>query len=201
MQATLVIPDGYHDISRGKLAAVVTCLEMRARAPLRPDPEAAPWTLEAAGALDLARYRDLYRLVGAEYLWASRLVLDDDALRAIVHDPAVATYILRTGDRDAGILELDFRVARECELVYFGVSSALIGYGAGRWLMNRAIALAWAAPIDRFWLHTCTLDHPRAPEFYCRSGFAAYKRQIEIFDDPRLSGDLPADAAPAVPRL
>jgi GNAT superfamily N-acetyltransferase len=150
---------------------------------------------------NLTRYRDLYYRVGKDYLWASRLLLDDGALAAILHDPALGVYVLRADGRDAGILELDFRISRACELVFFGVERALLGRGAGRWLMNRAVALAWSAPIERFWVHTCTLDHPSAPEFYVRSGFTPYRRQIEIFADPRVLGILPRDAAPDVPIL
>jgi hypothetical protein len=50
-------------------------------------------------------------------------------------------------------------------------------------------------------VHTCTLDHPAALAFYQRSGFVAYRRQVEIDDDPRLDGTLPADAAPHVPLI
>jgi hypothetical protein len=66
--------------------------------------------------------------------------------------------------------------------------------------MNHAIARAWARPgLRRFWLHTCTLDHPRALAFYIRSGFVPFRYQVEIMPDPRLDGTLPADAAPGVP--
>lgn len=62
----------------------------------------------------------------------------------------------------------------------------MIDSGAGRWLMNRALELAWSHPVDRVWVHTCTFDHPSAPAFYQRSGFRAFRRQIEIADDPRI---------------
>jgi hypothetical protein len=65
--------------------------------------------------------------------------------------------------------------------------------------MSKAIDLVWSHPIRRFWLHTCTLDHPRALPFYLRAGFTAYKREIEIADDPRLTGALRRDATPDVP--
>lgn len=65
--------------------------------------------------------------------------------------------------------------------------------------MNRAIDIAWSHPIRRFWVHTCTMDHPGALAFYIRSGFVPFKRQIEIADDPRLTGTLSASAAPEVP--
>ena len=97
------------------------------------------------------------------------------------------------------LLELDFRINGECELAYFGVTSALLGSGAGRFLMNTAIRLAWDKSIQRFHVHTCTLDHPEALGFYRRSGFTAYRQQIEIEDDPRLTGQLPMDAGHRVP--
>jgi GNAT superfamily N-acetyltransferase len=84
-------------------------------------------------------------------------------------------------------------------LGFFGVADTLIGTGAGRWMMNRALERAWSLPIRRFWVHTCTLDHPAAVEFYRRSGFTAFRRQIEVFDDPRLLGYLPTTAAPQIP--
>ena len=83
---------------------------------------------------------------------------------------------------------LDFRVDGEAELAFFGVGSSLIGGGAARWLMNRALELAWQRPISRFWVHTCTMDHPNALGFYVRSGFVPFRRQIEVAPDPRLDG-------------
>ena len=76
---------------------------------------------------------------------------------------------------------------------------SLLGQGAGRWLMNRALERAWADGIERVWVHSCTLDHPSAVPFYVRSGFTAYQRRIEIADDPRITGALPLETAPDVP--
>ncbi|MFL5217644.1 MAG: GNAT family N-acetyltransferase, partial [Microvirga sp.] len=56
-------------------------------------------------------------------------------------------------------------------------------------------------PIARLWVHTCSLDHPRAVAFYLGAGFRPYKRAIEVADDPRLTGDLPRDAEPQVPLI
>ena len=67
--------------------------------------------------------------------------------------------------------------------------------------MNRAVELAWSRPIRRFWAHTCTLDHPSALGFYKRSGFRPFRRQVEVAEDPRLSGLAPMDAAAHVPLL
>ncbi len=195
----MLIPDGYHDVRAGALAAVVTYLEMTAAPLLRPEPAAASWSLRPMAQPGLDWYRDLYRRVGADWLWSSRLSLTDAALSAVLGAPGVAVHSLMKDGRDEGLLELDFRVPGECELAFFGVTPALVGHGAGRWLMNRAVALAWSQPIRRFWVHTCTLDAPEALPFYLRSGFAPYARKVEVYDDPRLSGVLPPTAAPQVP--
>jgi GNAT superfamily N-acetyltransferase len=118
---------------------------------------------------------------------------------AILGDANVETYMVRREGANQGLLELDFRVAGEAELAFFGLDEAVLGQGAGRWLMNRALALAWGKPIARFWVHTCTLDHPSAPEFYQRSGFTVFKRGVEVDDDPRLKGQMPRGCAPYHP--
>jgi len=195
------IPDGYHDVPAGKLAAVVTYLEMTAQPAPRPERTDAQWALRRVTAPALDWYRDLYRRVGADWLWSSRLGLTDAALAAIITAPEVEVHALTVSGRDEGILELDFRVPGECEIAFFGLGPSVLGAGAGRWLMNRAIASAWARPITRFWLHTCSLDSPAALAFYIRSGFAPYDRKVEVFDDPRLTGVLPRGAAPQIPLI
>lgn len=194
-----VLADGHRDVPAGKLASVVTCLEMTARPPLRPERTDAPWVLRRIANPDAGWYQNLFRRVGADWLWFSRLKMAPSSLDAILATPDVEIYSLAVDDRDQGLLELDFREAGVCELAFFAVTHALQGGGAGRFLMNRAIEQAWRRPITRFWVHTCTLDHPAALAFYLRSGFRAYARCIEIADDPRLTGVLPGDAAPHVP--
>jgi GNAT superfamily N-acetyltransferase len=194
----MILPDGYSDIPPGKIAAVVTHLEMTERPALRPDPEGA-WTLRKVPSPDLDWFRDLYRRIGEEWLWFSRLQMPDAELAAIIHSPMVDVYALVHEARDEGLLELDFRDAGQCELAFFGVTADLIGGGAGRWLMNRALELAWSRQVSRVWMHTCSFDHPSALAFYQRSGFRPFRRQIEIADDPRLDGTAPRSAAKHVP--
>jgi GNAT superfamily N-acetyltransferase len=194
----MTLPDGYSDVPAGKIAAVVTHLEMTERPPLRPDPPGA-WTLRKVEIPGLDWYRDLHRRVGEEWLWFSRLRMTDAALAAIIHSPLVEVHALVQDGRDEGLLELDFREPGQCELAYFGVTAKLIGSGAGRWLMNRALERAWSGPVTRVWVHTCSFDHPAAVAFYQRSGFRAFRRQIEIADDPRLDGTTPRSAAGHVP--
>jgi len=193
----MILPDGYSDVPAGKIAAVVTHLEMTVRPAPRPDPDGA-WTLRRVDAPALDWYRDLYGRVGRPWLWISRIRMPDAELSAIIQSPLVEVYALEQG-RDEGLLELDFRDAGQCELAFFGVTAKLIGSGAGRWLMNRALELAWSRPVGRVWVHTCTFDHPAALAFYQRSGFRAFRRQIEVADDPRLDGTAPRNVARHVP--
>jgi len=194
----MTLPDGYSDIPAGKIAAAVTHLEMTACPALRPDPAGA-WTLRRVEMPPLDWFRDLYRRVGEEWLWISKIRMPDAELAAIIQSPLMEIYALAHEGRDEGLLELDFREPGQCEFVSFGLTEKLVGIGAGRWLMNRALELAWSRPVDRVWLHTCTFDHPAALAFYQRSGFRPFRRQVEVVTDPRLDGTVPRDVARHVP--
>ena len=183
------------------VATIVTTLEMtqRPRAQALPD---APLRLVRWERPAPENYRALFRRVGAPWLWFSRLVIDDAALVAIVHDPAVEVHaVLDRAGIEVGMLELDFRTGGACEIGYFALVPELAGRGLGRWFMTCALALAWRGGVERVWLHTCTLDHPRALGFYRAQGFVAVRRTVETFADPRVLGVLPVDAAPQVPLL
>ena len=194
----MILPDGYSDVPAGKIAAVVTHMQMTERPALSSAPR-GPWTLRKVEQPDLTWYRDLYRRVGEEWLWFSRIRASDDKLAARLHHPLVETHALVADSRDEGLLELDFREPGACEIGMFGVTAKLVGSGAGRWLMHRALELSWSRDITRLWLHTCSFDHPAALPFYQRAGFRPFRRQVEIADDPRLDGTAPRDVAKHVP--
>lgn len=195
------LPDGLHELPSGKLAAIVTYLEMFARPTPRPVPEQPGLELIRHKAPDLDWYRVLYRRVGEDWLWFSRMYMQDAKLSAILTDPDVEVYSARKDGVDLGLLELDFRDPDNTELAFFGLDTSLIGGGTGRWLMEHALDKAFARPIKRFFVHTCTLDSPQAVEFYIRSGFVPYGRAIEVMDDPRMNGPLSETAAPQIPRI
>src|SRR3954470_20836802 len=127
----MILRDGYSDVPAGKIAAVVTHLEMTERPAPRPDPAGASM-LRRVPSPDLDWFRHLYRRVGEEWLWFSRLQIADAELSAIIHLPLVEVHALVQDGRDEGLLELDFRQSGACELVFFGVTAKLIGSGAGR---------------------------------------------------------------------
>jgi GNAT superfamily N-acetyltransferase len=185
---------GITPLPPGKIAAIVTYLEMRTPPTLAPRETPAGLSLEPITA-DAARYLALFRAVGERWLWFSRLVMERKTLAGILADPAVEALALVRDGRDIGLLELDFRAPATCEIAFLGLVDTEIGRGLGRWLMNEALTRAWARPIERAVVHTCTLDHPGALAFYEASGFRVHARGVEIADDPRLAGAAPLDSA------
>ncbi|MDJ0994223.1 MAG: GNAT family N-acetyltransferase [Dinoroseobacter sp.] len=194
-------PDGFMEVPPGKIATVVTHLEMAAPPKPRSAPEVPGLVLTPMAVPDPEAYRALYMAVGGlPWMWFSRMALSTEALVGILGDRDVEVFVLRDGARPVGLLELDFRNAGACELAFLGLVPDAVGQGAGRYLMNIALTRAWARPgVSRVWVHTCTLDHPAALGFYIRSGFTPFRQEIEVADDPRLTGVLPRKAAPHIP--
>ncbi|MET0430723.1 MAG: GNAT family N-acetyltransferase [Microvirga sp.] len=192
--------DGYTDLPLGKVAAIVTYLEMRERPRLKRVARPEGWSLVRVNA-EVDRYRRVFARVGEPWLWFSRAILPRDRLAHLLEDERIEAYALHDGREDVGLLELDFRPSGEAEIGYFGLVPEVIGRGAGRLLMNEAIRRAFARPVRRLFVHTCTLDSPAALPFYIRSGFRPYRQAIEVADDPRLTGHLRPEAGPHVPVL
>jgi GNAT superfamily N-acetyltransferase len=193
--------DGLIELPPNKIAAVATYLDLRRPASLAPPDRSGLEPL----AGDLARYRALYRAVGETWLWFSRAGMPDQRLRAIIDDPRVDALALVKDGRDVGMVEMDFRQPGLCELAFLGLVEGEVGQGLGRRLIEFVIAHAFCRtlerPVERLWVHTCTLDHPAALPLYVSAGFRAFKRAVEIADDPRLTGLVRLSAAPHAPVL
>lgn len=191
----MTLSPGFHPVPNGYIATTVTDLEMWAlpKRPLRP---AALVRLDQP---DLVTYRRLFRAVGEDWMWVSRLELNDAELTAILHDPLVEVWVLPPLDRPGGLVELDFRVPGQCELQFFGLMPAQMGQGTGRGALDFAVDRAFSKGVKRFHLHTCTFDSQRALNVYVSAGFIPTAQRIEIFEDPRLTGGIPRHKAPHVP--
>ncbi len=178
----------------GKLRMVVTYLEMRAPpggAVVHP-PQAHKLALLRAEKPTVSFYRYLYNTVGESWLWYERRAMDDAAIAAIIHDPKVEISVLYVDGVPAGFVELDRRQADEVEIAFFGLMPEFIGRGFGRYFLAWTVDAAWIGGGERVWVHSCNFDHPKALQAYQRAGFAPYKQEEEIIDDPRLSGLIPA---------
>lgn len=133
--------------------------------------------------MPLIDYLTMFQAVGGLWDWSERLKLSPSELAAIIHNPMVEIYQLWADGKNIGFGELDLRVRRETELKYLGLIRASIGRGLGRYFLNWLTATTWSrqpAP-TRFWLHTCTGDHPKALEFYQKGGFQIY--DIKFLDE------------------
>ena len=185
----------------GKLETVVTYLEMTERPAARPiPPPPAGARLDRVETPDVAFYRFLYDTIGEDWLWIDRRKLADAELGAIIGDARVEVHVLTVAGETAGYVELDRRAPPDVEIAYLGVMPGFIGRGLGRFLLARAVGLAWADPgTRRVWLHTCNFDHPKAIAFYREGGFRVYATEVQMIDDPRLTGLVPRAAAPHVP--
>lgn len=193
-----MIPDGYTELAPGKIASVVTYLEMLER-PAHLDVSSTLIQLRRIRNLELDRYRDLFRRAGAQWLWFSRLELSDTQLAGVLNNPNIEMFLAEHEGKEAGLAELDRSHSPVVEITSFGLFAEAIGKGLGRALMTQVLDRAWTKSTSRVWLHTCNLDGPTALSFYMKNGFRPYKRAIEVADDPRIRGILPEDTAPNVP--
>ena len=78
----------------------------------------------------------------------------------------------------AGYVELDRRIEDEIGIACFGFMPDFIGRGLGPALLGWAFERAWSCEPRRVWLHTCSLDHPKALAVYRRAGFEVYDREV-----------------------
>lgn len=124
-------------------------------------------------------YRYLYNNVGGPWFWYERRQMDDETLRQIIQNPAIEVYVAYLNGVPAGYAELDCRFTPTIELAYFGLMSEFIGLGLGAYLLDWIIDRAWSYEPARFWVHTCTLDHPRALDVYQKAGFKIYKTETQ----------------------
>lgn len=195
-----MLNDGYHMLPAGRLAVFTMFL----RHPLENigEPASLPpgFALRRIGSGDTGRYQTLFRAIGQDWLWFGRLRLKDAALAELIGDPRHEAFILVDDDGDCGLVELDFR-AEEPELAYFGLLPGRIGQGLGRKLAEFAIDRAKAKGAASLMVHTCSFDAPGALAFYRRMGFVPYANALEVFDDPRLDGTLPREAAAHIPLI
>ena len=177
------------------LEDVVTYLEMRER-PMgrRISAPLEKLALMRADSCTVSFYRYLYNTVGEPWLWFERRMLDDAAVAAQIHRPTIEIFVLYVRGVAAGYFELDTAAPRETKLCYFGLIPEFIGRRLGPYLLQAAIDQAWVRPLDRFWLHTSTFDHPKALSTYQRAGFVVYARRGISFEDPREKGILPSSA-------
>jgi hypothetical protein len=129
-------------------------------------------------------YRYLYDTIGGQWLWVDRKKLTTEALTETIQHPLNHLYVLYTEGSPAGMAELDFRKDGICNISYFGLMPEAIGKRLGYFFLYHTCLNAWARPIQRLTVNTCTLDHPRALPLYQRMGFVACAREERFVELP-----------------
>ena len=122
-------------------------------------------------------YRSLYDSVGKDYHWRTRKKMSDEDLGRTIRDPSDELHVLHADGSPVGFAELNRRQRDEVELVQFGLIPDFIGQGLGKWFLQWTIDKAWSYQPKRFWLHTCSLDHPAALSIYKKAGLLLFKQE------------------------
>jgi GNAT superfamily N-acetyltransferase len=166
-----------------RLETVVTFLEMKARPAAIPPPQ-PKGKIALLRALDppVHFYRYLYDAIGRDYHWVDRKRMSDADLRATLSEERNELYVLYAEGCPAGMAELDFRDAASANIAYFGLIPEYIGRRLGYFFLYHTAMNAWAKPISKLLVNTCTLDHPRALPLYQRLGFEPYSREERFIE-------------------
>jgi GNAT superfamily N-acetyltransferase len=173
---------GRYLAGEGNLKVTTTYLQMCAHSQRVVPPPRHGLTVVHARNPTVYYYRFLYDTIGRDYDWTSRKKLSDTELAAVLHDPSVEIHVLMADGVPAGFAELDKRIEGEIELVQFGLIPEFIGQGLGTFFLQWVIDKAWSYQPKRFWLHTCTKDHPAALPNYLKAGFIIYKEGLHEDD-------------------
>lgn len=131
-----------------------------------------------------AFYLFLYTSVGRPYQWYNRLLLPAEELQELLNNDETSVWVLYYRGVPAGFAEFDLSVENETELVYFGLSCDFTGKGLGMPFLSWCIGKAFERPVNRFWLHTCNLDHPAALGLYKKAGFKIYDQDTIMQQKP-----------------
>ena len=146
--------------------------------------------VEHVHPMPLHFYRYLYETVGAPWAWVDRRWMGDAELASHVQSKDVEVHVATLHGAPVGFFELDARTPGSIELAYFGLMPESVGRGLGLTLLELAVVRAWdwasvRGDVTRIWVHTCSLDHPRALEIYRRAGFMVFEEEAHEEWDPR----------------
>jgi GNAT superfamily N-acetyltransferase len=163
-----------------------TYLELRSPSDLTASGRSLPVppALSRVPRTSAAEYRVLYRVVGEQWHWRDRLTWSDERLQSRLDHPDVAVWVLGDRHDPDGYFELERQPDGSVEIACFGLVPRAIGRGLGAWLLTRAVEEAWSLGANRVWLHTCTLDSPRALPNYLARGFREFHRERYTTDLP-----------------
>ena len=206
MPASVFTPfaDQIIDLPKGKLVTLKTYLAIPVSDTVTDSPLPNEISLERLGPADFIRYRALFAKVGENWLWFSRLLLNDSQLAQTLSNPHCHAYVLTQAGEDRGLFELQHHTGphetpeQTTDLAFLGLEMAMRGQGLGPILVRKAHSMARLQGAQRLTVNTCQLDDPRALGFYQKMGFTVEKLALEILTDPRHFGLYPKESAPHI---
>jgi hypothetical protein len=180
------------------LYSEVTYLELKINPHVGPA-QLDQYDLQLIQKPELAEYIHIYKEIGRHYLWNYRPGQADDEIIKIIRSPLTSIYFLYCQRQIVGMAELFEAEPKDIELVHFGLVSKMHDKGIGRKFLQQIMHIVWNGSVDRMWLSTCGLDHPKALPFYEAAGFEQFKRKIGQFKDWRFTGFYNMSDAPQIP--
>ncbi len=126
--------------------------------------------------------RFLYTAVGRAWGWTDRLSWPYAKWLAHLERPEVELWIAYVDGVIAGYVELERQPGESVEIAYFGMIRQFMGMGIGGLLLSDTVQRAFRTGAQRVWLHTCSLDSPRALENYRARGFKLYDEETTVKD-------------------
>ena len=123
------------------------------------------------------RSRHFYRAIGDAWHWHDRNKWSDDEYANYLARPGISLWVLRFGSEDAGYVEYERHPDGSIEIALFGLVPRYTGRGFGKHLLTVAAEQAWSRKPHMVWLHTCTLDSPRALPNYKARGFVPFREE------------------------
>ena len=134
--------------------------------------------------------RFLYTVVGRAWRWSDRLNWAYSTWLAHLERPQVEVWIAYLDGVIAGYVEFEHQPEESVEIAYFGLLRQFMGKGIGGLLLSDTVERAFHNGAKRVWLHTCSLDSPRAMKNYRARGFVPFDEVTTLVEVP----PTPADA-------
>jgi GNAT superfamily N-acetyltransferase len=156
----------------------VTYVEMTFRTQLNPAASVPGLSLESLDR-DSRLVVDLLTRIGAPYGWKPARQTEEEWVSWFAGCPGRTFWLLSIEGGPAGMTAYDLHSADDVEIETFGLLPEFVGKGLGGYALTLAIQRAWelSPTVSRVWLHTSTLDHPRALPNYHRRGFRTFKTE------------------------
>jgi GNAT superfamily N-acetyltransferase len=132
--------------------------------------------------------RFLYATVGGDWYWTDRLEWSREDWLSYLNGPQVETWVAWVRGAPAGYIELAGASNLDrfsVEIAYFGLMPGFLGLGIGGHLLTFGLRQAWSIgsrwpgtpPVERVFVHTCTLDGPAALANYQARGLVIFRTE------------------------